>query len=66
MHKDELFAMCCEATDPAVDRAIHDVRREDFHKRYIRGHCPLCTPVQNALERSGFKDRIKSILEGLD
>ena len=66
MHKDELFAMCCEATDPAVDRVVHKTRRDEFHERYIRGQCPLCSPVQNALERSRFKEKIKGILEELD
>jgi hypothetical protein len=61
--RNELFGHCALATDRAVDRMLHETRPDDFHERYIVGHCPLCPTMANVLARSSFREQIAAALE---
>lgn len=65
MNGPELKARCEEAAVLAVAKAIHRCKRNEFHERFPKGECPLCSVVQNAVARSGLAEKInKMVMEG--
>ena len=54
-----------DAANLAVEKMLHRCKRNEYHKRYPPGRCPLCTSVQNAINASRFRERLWKIAEPL-